>query len=113
MLDINELDEIRLDAYESVLLYKEKTKRWHDQRLIRREFKVDDLVLVYNSRLKFFAGKLKSKWSGPFKVTNVFQRGPIEVQGPTNTFKMSGHRVKNYYVGEPIEALDVLYIESS
>ena len=96
LLDINELDEIRLDTYKSALLYKEKTKRWHDQRLIRREFKVGDLVLVYNSRLKFFAEKLKSKWSRLFKVIRVFPHGPIEVQGPTNTFKVSGHRGKHY-----------------
>ena len=96
------------------LLYKEKTKRWHDRRLIRPEFKVGDLVLVNNSRLKFFAGKLKSKWSGPFKVTRVFPQGPIEVQGPTNTFKVSVHRAKHHYhVEEPIEVSDVLYIEPS
>ena len=112
-LDINELDQICLDAYESALLYKEKTKRWHDQRLIRREFKVGDLVLVNNSRLKFFVGKLKSKWSGPFKVTKVFPHGPIEVQGPTNTFKVSGHRAKHYHIREPIEVSNVLYIEPS
>jgi hypothetical protein len=47
---MNELDKIRLEVYESVLLYKEKTKKWHDQMLTRREFKVGDLVVIYNSR---------------------------------------------------------------
>ena len=56
-LDMNELEEIRLKAYESTLLYKKKTKRWHDQRLNRREFKIRDLVIVYNSRLKIFGVK--------------------------------------------------------
>ena len=77
LLDINELYEIRLDTYESALLYKEKKKRWHDQRLNRREFKIGVSVLVYDSRLNFFARKLKSKRLGPFKVTKVFPRGPI------------------------------------
>ncbi|XP_057540609.1 uncharacterized protein LOC130818454 [Amaranthus tricolor] len=113
LIDINELDEIRLDTYKSALLYKEKTKRWHDQSFIRREFKVGELVLVYNSRLKFFAGKLKSTWSGPFKVIRVFPHGPIEVKGPTNTFKVSGPHAKQYHVNRSLEAPEVLYIEPS
>ena len=108
---MNEFDEIRLEAYKSALLYKEKSKRWHDRRLIRREFKIEDLVLVYNSRLNFFAGQLKSKWLGPFKVTKVFPHGPIEVKWPTNTFKVSGHGAKHYHVRKPFEASEVLYID--
>ena len=44
LLDIKELDEIRLDAYESLRLYKEKTKWWHDKGLIRRNFEVGQMV---------------------------------------------------------------------
>ncbi|XP_057538040.1 uncharacterized protein LOC130815568 [Amaranthus tricolor] len=110
---MHDLDEIRLETYESALLYEEKTIRWHDQRLNRKEFKVGDSLLLYNSRLKYFAGKLKSKWSGPFKVTKVFPHGPIKVQGPRNTFNVSGHHAKHYHVGEPIETLEVLCIEPS
>ena len=51
LLDLNEIDEICLDALESTLLYKEKIKIWHDQRIPRREFKVDEKVLVFNCRL--------------------------------------------------------------
>ncbi|GJZ53605.1 putative reverse transcriptase domain-containing protein [Tanacetum coccineum] len=32
-LQINKLDEMRLDAYESSISYKERTKRWHDKRI--------------------------------------------------------------------------------
>ncbi|XP_021725331.1 uncharacterized protein K02A2.6-like [Chenopodium quinoa] len=42
LLQLNELDELRLEAYESSKLYKEKTKRWHDKNLVRREFKEGD-----------------------------------------------------------------------
>ncbi|XP_021725669.1 uncharacterized protein K02A2.6-like [Chenopodium quinoa] len=56
LLQLNELDELRLEAYESSKLYKEKTKRWHDKGLIRREFKEGDQVLLFNSRLKLFPG---------------------------------------------------------
>ena len=63
LLDLNELDEMCLEAYESARLYKEKTKRWHDKHLVRREFEEGAKVLLFNSRLKLFPGKLKSRWS--------------------------------------------------
>ncbi|KAK4718137.1 hypothetical protein R3W88_016475 [Solanum pinnatisectum] len=69
--DLNMLDEFRLKAYESSSLYKEMMKRYHDQRIEKREFVVGDLVLLFNSRLHLFPRKLKSKWTGPFLVTKV------------------------------------------
>lgn len=59
LLQLNELDEIRHDAYESAKLYKECTKRWHDQHILRREFREGDLVLLYNSWLKLFLEKIR------------------------------------------------------
>ncbi|XP_048231604.1 uncharacterized protein LOC125370406 [Ricinus communis] len=79
LLQLNELEEIRLDAYESSRLYKENTKRWHDKGILRREFKEGDLVLIFNSRLKLFPGKLRSRWSGPFRISKVFPYGSIEL----------------------------------
>ena len=49
-------------AYENAKLFKEKVKRWHDKRIQKRVFNIGDYVLLYNSRLSFFAGKLLSKW---------------------------------------------------
>ena len=43
---------------------------------MRREFKVGELVLLYNSKLKLFPGKLKSRWSGPYTVV---ESTPFEV----------------------------------
>lgn len=68
---MNDLDELRLDAYENSKIYKEKTKAFHDKKIISRDFKVDDQVLLFNSRLRFFPGKLNSRWSGPFKIKEV------------------------------------------
>ncbi|XP_057532850.1 uncharacterized protein LOC130810733 [Amaranthus tricolor] len=88
LLDINKLDEIRLDAYENSRLYKEKIERWHDKDFIRRSFEVRQLVLLFNSRLKLFPGKLKSRWTGPFKSTRVFFYGSIELlNAKGETFK--------------------------
>ncbi|XP_021762510.1 uncharacterized protein LOC110727252 [Chenopodium quinoa] len=42
LLQLNELDELRLKASESSKLYKERTKKWHDKGLVIREFKEGD-----------------------------------------------------------------------
>jgi hypothetical protein len=54
---------MRLKAYENVSIYKQRIKRWYDKRLKKKEFKEEDMVLLYNSRFKTFKkGKLQSKW---------------------------------------------------
>ncbi|KAK8935602.1 hypothetical protein KSP39_PZI013848 [Platanthera zijinensis] len=68
LLQLNELEEIRMQAYENSRIYKERTKRWHDRRMKEKNFEPGQLVLLFNSRLKLFPGKLKSRWSGPFKA---------------------------------------------
>ena len=70
LLQLNELEELRNEAYDSARIYKDKTKKWHDQRILRKEFKAGDKVLLFNSRLWLFLGKLKSKWNGPFTVVS-------------------------------------------
>ena len=47
---LNELDQFRLEAYESSALYKKKMKRYHDQNIEKRNFLVGDLVLLFNFR---------------------------------------------------------------
>ncbi|GJU85648.1 reverse transcriptase domain-containing protein [Tanacetum coccineum] len=68
-VQLNELNELRDQAYENSLIYKEKTKRIHDAKIKNRVFNVGDRVLLFNSRLKIFSGKLKSRWSGPFTIS--------------------------------------------
>ena len=69
MLQLSELDESLNEVYENARRYKEKTKAWHDKHIIRKEFEAGQQVLLFNSRLKLFPEKLKSRWSGPFTVT--------------------------------------------
>ncbi|GJT37843.1 reverse transcriptase domain-containing protein [Tanacetum coccineum] len=66
-VQLNELNELRDHAYENSLIYKEKTKRIHDSKIKNRVFNVGDRVLLFNSRLKIFSGKLKTRWSGPLE----------------------------------------------
>ncbi|KAK4341179.1 hypothetical protein RND71_039680 [Anisodus tanguticus] len=69
----------------------------HDRRILKLEFSPGDLVLLYISRLKLFLRKLKSRWSGPFKVIKVFSYGVIELESKVgHLFKMNGQRVKHY-----------------
>ena len=65
---MNELEELRNEAYDNAIIYKDKIKKWHDQNIMRKEFIIGDLVILYNSRLKIFTGKLKSRWSSPYTV---------------------------------------------
>ncbi|GJW91127.1 hypothetical protein Tco_0168680 [Tanacetum coccineum] len=100
-VQLNELNELRDHAYENSLIYKEKTKRIHDSKIKNRVFNVGDRVLLFNSRLKIFLGKLKTRWSGPFTVTQVFPYGTVELsQNSGPNFKVNGHRLKHYFGGD-------------
>ncbi|GJS01598.1 reverse transcriptase domain-containing protein [Tanacetum coccineum] len=100
-VQLNELNELRDHAYENSLIYKEKTKRIHDSKIKNRVFNVGDRVLLFNSRLKIFSGKLKTRWSGPFTVTQVFPYGTVELsQNSRPNFKVNGHRLKHYFGGD-------------
>ncbi|GJZ54569.1 reverse transcriptase domain-containing protein [Tanacetum coccineum] len=100
-VQLNELNELRDHAYENSLIYKEKTKRIHDSKIKNRVFNVGDRVLLFNSRLKIFSGKLKTRWSGPFTVTQVFPYGTVELsQNSGPNFKVNGHRLKHYFGGD-------------
>nr|GFC01836.1 reverse transcriptase domain-containing protein [Tanacetum cinerariifolium] len=81
-LQLNELSELRDQAYENSVIYKERTKKLHDSKIKNRIFNVDDQVLLFNSHLKIFSGKLKTRWSGPFTITLVFPYGTIELSQP-------------------------------
>ncbi|GKF48026.1 hypothetical protein Tco_0141277, partial [Tanacetum coccineum] len=100
-LQLNELNELRDQAYENSLIYKEKTKKLHDSKIKNRIFNVGDQVLLFNSRLKIFSGKLKSRWSGPFIITEVFPYGTAKLSHPDGlNFKDNCHRLKHYYGGD-------------
>ena len=91
-------------AYENAKLFKEKVKRWHDKRIQKREFKVGEYVLLYNSRFRFFAGKLLSKWEGPYVIEGVYWSGAIKINNfkGTNPKVVNGQRIKHCISGMPI-----------
>ncbi|GJR92268.1 hypothetical protein Tco_0264442 [Tanacetum coccineum] len=100
-LQLNELSELRDQAYENSLIYKEKTKKLHDSKIKNRIFNIGDQVLLFNSRLKIFSGKLKSRWSGPFTITEVYPYGTAKLShADGSNFKVNCHRLKHYYGGD-------------
>ncbi|KAL4280281.1 hypothetical protein GQ457_03G021420 [Hibiscus cannabinus] len=103
LLDLNEMEEFRAAAYDNAELYKEKTKRWHDKKLLPRQFMPGQLVFLYNSRLKLFPRKLKSRWSGPFEVVTPYSHGAVVIKAISDgrEFKVNGQRLK-HYAGAPI-----------
>nr|GEW11063.1 reverse transcriptase domain-containing protein [Tanacetum cinerariifolium] len=109
-LQLNELSKLHDQAYENSLIYKERTKKLHDAKIKNRIFNVGDQVLLFNSRLKIFSGKLKSRWSGPFIIFEIYPYGTAKLVYPDGcNFKVNCHRLKHYYGGNPppLEILDV------
>ncbi|KAL4367617.1 hypothetical protein GQ457_05G020020 [Hibiscus cannabinus] len=115
MLELNELDEFRTQAYENARLYKEKMKRCHDRYILPQHFAEGQQVLLYNSRLRLFLGKLKSRWSGPFTIHKVYPHGAVNLKGPNSDviFKVNGKSLK-VYNGAPIvrDKVDVYYLDT-
>ncbi|KAK4707048.1 hypothetical protein R3W88_033387 [Solanum pinnatisectum] len=112
--DLNEVDEFRLRAYESSALYKEKMKKYHDQKIEKHEFVMGDLVLLFKSRLRLFPGKLKSKWTRPFIVTPVFPHGAVKLENNEGTrFNVNGQRIKVFMGKEENvqEVADAYYLD--
>jgi len=101
-VQMHELEEMRNQAYESSKLYKERVKKYHDKKIIQRQFRLGQMVLLFNSRLRLFPCKLKSKWFGPFMVKEVKSYGAIELedQATKASWTVNGQRLKPYFGGE-------------
>jgi hypothetical protein len=114
-IQISELEEMRLKAYENASIYKERMKRWYDKRLKKKEFKEGDKVLLYNSRFRTFGkGKLQGEWDGPYVVHSVLSNGAItimDVKG--DQFMVNGQRIRVYYEPHvvPLHHIDVFTME--
>ncbi|RVW81885.1 Retrovirus-related Pol polyprotein from transposon 17.6 [Vitis vinifera] len=97
-LDLNEMEELRNDAYINSKVAKQRMKRWHDQLISNKEFHKGQRVLLYDSKLHVFPGKLKLRWIGPFIIHQVHPNGVVELLNSKSTdiFKVNGHRLKPF-----------------
>ena len=98
LLQMNELRELRRESYESSRIYKERLKLFHDKTIVWKTFEPNQMVLLYNSRLHMFPGKLCSRWTGPFVVKVVYPYGAVEIENPKNgkSFKVNGQCLKPF-----------------
>lgn len=95
---LHELKEFRRHAYENAKLYKENTKRLHDKCIVVCTFNPGKKILLFNSSLRLFPGKLRSEWNGPSEVVRMTPHGVVELKkeiGPT--FLVNGQRVKHHF----------------
>ncbi|CAH9131381.1 unnamed protein product [Cuscuta epithymum] len=112
-LDKLQEDELENHAYESAEVCKKRTNLFQHKSILRKDFKPGIKVLLLDSRLRFFQGKIKFKWTGPFVIRQIFPDGVIELINPKsgNIFKVNGERVKRYSCGgdlvERVENLEL------
>ncbi|XP_043808350.1 uncharacterized protein LOC122722229 [Manihot esculenta] len=98
-LQLQELEEIRRDAYEAAWDYKAKTKAFHDKHISRKQFQIGDKVLLFDSRFKLFPEKLQSRWIGPFLVEHIYPHGAVDIRSPETgkIFKVNGYCLKQFH----------------
>ncbi|RVW73693.1 Pro-Pol polyprotein [Vitis vinifera] len=97
-LDLNEMEELRNDAYINSKVVKQRMKKWHDQLISNKEMRKGQRVLLYDSRFHIFPGKLKSRWIGPFIIHQVHLNGVVELLNSNgiDIFRVNGHRLKPF-----------------
>ncbi|XP_058746038.1 uncharacterized protein LOC131618899 [Vicia villosa] len=101
----DEHDNFRIDDEKGEIIEVEnqfhKDKANHEVKTHHKNFKVGQMVLVCNSRLKVFPSKLKSKWSGPLVVKEVRNYGSIVVEDPKTqeSWTVKERRLKVYHDG--------------
>ena len=80
------------------MIYKEKTKHWHEKHIQQRSLIQGQLVLLYNSMLKLFPGKSKFRWSGLFKLVRIHPHRAVNLldERTGQKFKVNGQKVKHY-----------------
>ena len=82
----------------SAISHKEKMKKETEQKIAKQEFMVGDLVLIDSSGVPCLPGKLKSKWTGPYLITQVFPHGAVELKAKEGVrFKRNRDRIKLYF----------------
>ena len=114
-MNLNELEEITRETYENARLNKERAKNFNDHQINRKDFAPGQKVLLYDSRLHLFLGKLRSRWTGPFVIVRVCSHGAIEIKDPTNdqVYKVNGHRLKHFLEMPSEEDVECLFFHIS
>ena len=81
--------------------------------ITRKNFSKGDQVLLYDSKLHLFPGKLRSRWTGPFIVQETHPNGSIDLLNPNDNrvIKVNGQRVKLYVVQQSAVKVEILLLD--
>ena len=98
-LQLNKFEEIKSDAYNCAKDYKKRMKKYHDKHILKKVFSPGEKVLLDNSCLYLFSGKLRSKWTCPFTICTIYSYGAVEIENPKNDtiFKVNGQQLKLFF----------------
>ncbi|XP_076895305.1 uncharacterized protein LOC143547879 [Bidens hawaiensis] len=107
-LALCEIEELRDEAYECASTYKAKMKKVHDAKIWLKSFEIGQKVWLYNTRMKLFPSKLKSKWTGPFMIVGVGNHGQFEIEDFDDHIRqvVNGYRLKPYLEMDDIHKMD-------
>ena len=112
-LDINELEELRNDAYLNSKIAKDRLKKWHDQMVAQKNFAKGDQVVLYDSKLRLFLGKLKSRSNSPFIIHQVYPNEAVDLLNSKDNrvIKVNGQRLKAYAVPFTTDKEELPFLE--
>jgi len=99
-MHLNELDEVRQDAFQHTILVQNQRSKWLDKFIKNKSFQLSDWALLFDSRYKNFKGKLTTRWLGPYEVSVVYDNGSVKIKSIDESnvsFTMNGHRLKIYH----------------
>ena len=113
LLDTNELEELRNDTHFNSKIAKYKLKKWHDQLIACKHFEQGDQVLLYDSKLHLFLGKLKSRWTGLFTIQEVYLNGSLDLfnSKDNRVFKVNGQRLKPYAMQHSADKEEIPHLD--
>eukprot|EP00253_Pinus_taeda_P007145 PITA_07145 len=96
---LNELDEIRQEAFQRTGLVQQQRAKWHDKYIKDKRFQVGDWALLFDSKFKDFQGKFQTHWLGPYEIEKVFSNGAVRIKTideHQTPLLVNGHRLKIY-----------------
>ena len=97
VMKLNELDEVRHDPLQQTTMVQQQRIKWHDKFIKKKEFQVGDWALLFDSKFKYFKGKLTTHWLGPYEIQEVFGNGSVKIKTIDEeevSFLVNGHRLK-------------------
>ncbi|CAM8970961.1 unnamed protein product [Rhodiola kirilowii] len=85
-------------------------KTWNNKRPVRRKFSQGERAILYKSRLRLLPRKLRTRWSGPYKVVRAYPDDQVELNTKGGkSMVVYGKHLKHYHIlkhREPPDSID-------